>query len=417
MSKEKDTELQPNTEHLAKLLEGVDVWNAWSKEQRKDNVQFAPQLQGANLINTHLESADLRYANLNSVDLSYAHLEKANLSLAHLEKANLSLAHLEGAVLSSARLTGAKLIGTYLDGAVLTVTHFEGAILNGAHLAGAQLHFAHLEGADLSNSDLQNAQLFNAHLQGANLKQAYLENTNLREAHLNSANLESTWLQGADFQDADLTNTNLAYAKDIRFSDNKIKDAVITSTTKAPWLTLKKNYTNTMLLFHIVGVIAFFLPYLVNVAVWRSLNLMQELNLVETFSEQINVTKCFAEDCTPWPIWQLLIGLRRSWYFAALTLFLIPYNGLRIYLTQQVSILKDSEQATGITPTWQRDLPLLENDDETHNLFIRIINYRHGYRFLYRIHQILQVILWIAIASASIHAFSWLTDIVELPTK
>ena len=172
-----------------------------------------------------------------------------------------------------------------------------------------------------------------------------------------------------------------------------------------------------MMLFHIVGVIAFFLPYLVNVTIWRSLNLLQELNLIETLNENIFMTKCLAENCTSWQIWELLIGLRRNWVFAGLSLVLIPYNGFRIFLTQQVSVLKDSEQATGITPTWKRDLPDVEQRNVLFGLCLKLANYRHGYRFLFRIHQVLRVIFWIAIISAGIHAFQWLTDIVELPTK
>ena len=171
-----------------------------------------------------------------------------------------------------------------------------------------------------------------------------------------------------------------------------------------------------MMLFHFIGVVIFFLPYFINIAVWRSINLIQELNLVEALNGQVNLTQCFAESCTSWQIWELLIGGRRGWIFAVLSLVLIPYNGLRIYLTQQVGILKDIEVATGITPTWKKDVDF-EEVNNLYRFWLKINNYRQGYRFFYRIHQALEFVFWIAIASASIHTFKWLTDIVTLPTK
>jgi hypothetical protein len=54
-----------NPEHLEKLEEGVEAWNAW----RKANLDVVPDLADAGLTCAHLESA-----NLND-----AHLENSNL--------------------------------------------------------------------------------------------------------------------------------------------------------------------------------------------------------------------------------------------------------------------------------------------------------------------------------------------------
>lgn len=57
-------------EHLSKLREGVDAWNAW-RVQNPDKVPF---LKGADL-----QHADLREANLKGADLEGADLSGANL--------------------------------------------------------------------------------------------------------------------------------------------------------------------------------------------------------------------------------------------------------------------------------------------------------------------------------------------------
>jgi hypothetical protein len=100
-----------NEEHLARLREGVDAWNAWWIE--------------------HLDmSADLMEANLSGTDLS-----KANLIGANLIRADLSGSNLIGADLSGSNLSEAELSGSHLSAASLS-----GANLSGANLSGADLH-------------------------------------------------------------------------------------------------------------------------------------------------------------------------------------------------------------------------------------------------------------------------------------
>lgn len=108
-----------NPEHLAKLQEGVEAWNAW----RAQNTSIKPDLT----------RADLAKHNLADFDFTSANLIKANLSNANLSRAILRSANLTGANLSGARLKNAKLINTRLAGADLS-----GADLTGAKLTGAK---------------------------------------------------------------------------------------------------------------------------------------------------------------------------------------------------------------------------------------------------------------------------------------
>jgi len=73
-----------NPEHLAKLKEGVDAWNEWTRE----NSKVIPDLSGADLTGLDLRTADLRGALLDGADLSGTDLTDANLLSAKLGCAN-----------------------------------------------------------------------------------------------------------------------------------------------------------------------------------------------------------------------------------------------------------------------------------------------------------------------------------------
>lgn len=97
-----------NLEHLDPLMQGVEQWNAW----RRQNPVLRPDLHGAHLCATRLGGADFHGAILTSADLSYADLYKADLSGANLQYADLSYADLNGATLKQAALQHALLYQT-----------------------------------------------------------------------------------------------------------------------------------------------------------------------------------------------------------------------------------------------------------------------------------------------------------------
>jgi uncharacterized protein YjbI with pentapeptide repeats len=170
-------------------------------------------LEGANLLEAHLEEDIFVNAHLEGAFLVNAHLEGANLLEAHLEEAIFVNAHLEGAFLVNAHLEGTNLWMAHFEGAHLWGAHLEQAVLQQAHLEGANLLEAHLEGADLRQAHLEGADLRKAHFEGANLWRAHLEGADLREAHFEGANLVGAHLEGADFSKAKgLTDDKLVLA-------------------------------------------------------------------------------------------------------------------------------------------------------------------------------------------------------------
>jgi hypothetical protein len=157
-----------NPEHLAKLKEGVEAWNAWRKESRI----ISPDLSGSDLSEADLSGANLGGANLVRANLSRAYLHESNLN-----EANLRVADLRGSKLALADLSGADLVRAELGE----------ADLRGADLGGADLSPANLSGANLSGADLRWADLTLADLVGANLSEAKFGNTSFGGTELAGA--------------------------------------------------------------------------------------------------------------------------------------------------------------------------------------------------------------------------------------
>ena len=128
-----------NSEHIAKLKDGVKSWNEW--RQTQDIV--VPDLSCANL----RDHPDLRHLLRNQtptstnkllclpeIDLSRAKLEHSNLYMSNLSNANLSNANL-----AYTNLTHSTLQNADLEGAKFQETDLSGTTLIGANLTGTTL--------------------------------------------------------------------------------------------------------------------------------------------------------------------------------------------------------------------------------------------------------------------------------------
>jgi uncharacterized protein YjbI with pentapeptide repeats len=137
-----------NPEHLAKLKEGVEVWNKWRLQHRE--------------VTPDLRKADLRRANLRGAMLDWARLDGAQLVEADLREANLNFTSLHQANLSRANLWMATLVETRLARAKLTRARLIGAIARRADLSGADLSKADLSGTDLDGAELDRTRMADA---------------------------------------------------------------------------------------------------------------------------------------------------------------------------------------------------------------------------------------------------------------
>ncbi len=170
-------------EQLERLLDRVEEWNEWMKENPEIKVNLiGAYLEGANLEGADLRGADLDGANLNGAILRGAILRGAILRGADLSEADLSEADLRGAYLRGAILVGANLNGANLSEADLFRVELHGVNLRGAYLIGANLN-----GADLSEADLNRADLSGADLSEADFIRAIALNTTFTRANLTGA--------------------------------------------------------------------------------------------------------------------------------------------------------------------------------------------------------------------------------------
>jgi uncharacterized protein YjbI with pentapeptide repeats len=176
-----------NPEHLAKLKEGVEMWNRWRAEHSEI---VNPDLREAPLYKADLRGADLREADLGDACLSRANLWETCLQMADLSGADLREADFRGADLGHANLSRANAWGAYL-------------------------HSANLGGADLSETDLRNTDL---------------TSTNLSMAICRRANFEGARLVGTNLEKVDLNGARVygISAWDLRLRDSMQQNLVIT---------------------------------------------------------------------------------------------------------------------------------------------------------------------------------------------
>lgn len=261
--------------------------------------------------------------------------------------------HLENVILKGIRLENARLWGANLANAELMC----------ANLNNANLMYAHLENASLRMANLENAQLGYAHLNNANLWIAHLENTSLRVVNLENAVLRYSNLENAELMYANLDNADVRLTTGLVFDHNRASRLLISGDAPDPWSVLRRTYTGPAFFFHLTLLILFLLPYAGKTLffTWESkaVERIETLatNHVETIPDSISPVKdYFQQQLDRWneipkvsAIWPLL-GYP-SWWAMSLTFFLIIYNGLRFILTTRVSLLRDAEERSKITPT------------------------------------------------------------------
>ena len=188
-----------NPEHVARIQQGVEAWNAW----REENPDIRPDLSGANLGEANLDWAYLSRAQLSGGNLGGADLGGANLRSTNLSKANLIKADLSGANLHEANLREADLIE---------------ANLGGADLSRANLFWARLNHADLTGADLTSCRVHGVSAWGLKLERA--KQQNLIITYENESEITVDNIEVAQFVYLLLNNA-------------KIRDVIDTITSKA----------------------------------------------------------------------------------------------------------------------------------------------------------------------------------------
>lgn len=126
-----------NPEHVAKLKEGVEAWNAWREENPRvrpdlgqveglnahlngydftDTDFFNANLIGAQLKSTTLHGTDFQYADLVCAELQFAKLIDSNFSHARVDSADFSDSSLGGVTFDDTSLAGANFLRAKIGG-------------------------------------------------------------------------------------------------------------------------------------------------------------------------------------------------------------------------------------------------------------------------------------------------------------
>ncbi|RJP35032.1 MAG: pentapeptide repeat-containing protein [Candidatus Omnitrophota bacterium] len=190
-----------NPEHSAKLIEGVESWNAW----RKENPDVRPDLSGMYLSKMHLNHADFHDADLREVNLCEAVLRDTDFSGADLRGADVSDANLSDANLSHANFTEINLSNADLFRVNLRETD-----LSRSYLCQASFVEAHLNRVNLGRANLSEVDFFATDLSDADLHEANLSEANFFVTDLSRSNLCGAKLWGVELHESNLTAVNLA---------------------------------------------------------------------------------------------------------------------------------------------------------------------------------------------------------------
>ena len=116
-----------NKEHVAILIQGIDIWNRW-RETRPDVI---PDLSNADFSGFEIGFANLSKADLRNTNLSRAYLGNSNLFRAYLSNSNL-----KGADLHNANLSRTQSLATNFNKATLTGACLDDWNINSATLLG-----------------------------------------------------------------------------------------------------------------------------------------------------------------------------------------------------------------------------------------------------------------------------------------
>jgi len=270
-----------NPEHLARVNEGVSMWNYWRRPYKYDGTvrsllggERAPDLSGwdarslrtfdfqrfienyvphpgetkhlyedvqdgslspelqrygwQTLNDFDLSRTDLTGSNLSGIALRRSNLEGADLSSADLRGADLSEAKLQGAVLRGADLSGARCFSTNFSEADLTCATFRSA-----ELAASIFSSTKLIEADLTNADLQMAKLVGTDLTGATLSECRVYGISTWDLRLVSTIQKDLVITQSNQPVITVDNIEVAQFIYLLLNNSKLRGVIDSITSKA----------------------------------------------------------------------------------------------------------------------------------------------------------------------------------------
>lgn len=305
--------------------EGIRKWNSWKSAREKVEGDRDYELLVAGVLGGKKVKLDTEAKRF---DLRGARFSKTNLS-----EANLSYADLRGATM----------IGTICED-----TQFSISLLIDANLVGAKFKNASFYGANLKGS-----KLFTARMEGADLRRT------------KGLRLNNTFIRNAQFSPAGF----FPWSSD-------------------PWTQLRQSYTGPRLLFNLLMLFGFVVPLAAKVLFWFTVqqssssleaasmpvreevaSLRQELEAypgckpavaasqrLEKLVNNPNLAKCLGRECQERTVFSVLFGFdgHGGWWLPTFSVVMVAYNLLRGGMTWAVAGLRDNEERSGWSPSYNR---------------------------------------------------------------
>lgn len=279
-----------------------------------------------------------------------------------------------------------------------------------------------LHEADLRDANLIGAKLAFANLDSAGLSRAKLQVAKLAEANLITADLAAADLSGADLSKvmnlsgANLGGAKLFNVKGLILDGHFIRDASFSPNASDAWSVLRRKYTGTAFLFHMMLLLAFVIPYAARTAMWVAVNRSQvaicntagrlqraadkmieqqdqptAAVLRQIGDELAETEQSLTDKSRKWYVWQLLLAMDKGWGFCALAIALLLYNTGRGFLTRKVGAMRDEEERSGHAPAY------------------------YDYRRLFMLHRVVTVLWYVSVFTFGFHFYEWMKAPVYLP--
>ncbi|MCI0657368.1 MAG: hypothetical protein L0170_09900 [Acidobacteria bacterium] len=212
-----------------------------------------------------------------------------------------------------------------------------------------------------------------------------------------------------------LEGANLRHVVGLRLNTTRTRGARFTAGARDPWSILRRNYTGAQLAFRLLLLLAFVLPYMAKTMFWIGVNRSQATlmeiaerlekaaanlassgnpdasALAEVVARTRELEASMTRHSRKWSVWQLLLGLDKSWTYSTLAIALLLYYAARGLLTWRVGPLRDEEERSGYSPSWRE------------------------YGRLFVLHRIATVLFVVSLASFVWHGVHWLFTPVWLP--
>ena len=269
------------------------------------------------------------------------------------------------------------------------------------------LNWANLSGVNFLAADLTGAELRGANLTGAKLVGAVLAKANLSEANLATADLRRADLAGTVLSRANLTDADLTDVTGLELDSTRILHARFSPRANDKWSILRRTYTGPNMVLNLIFVLLFFVPLIVKGGTLAILaNAQHRIESVKgvehsfslstnckepqgIISATVDSVEIFHVPCRAEPVWKLLLGSGGPFgaFMPALTAVLIAYQIVRFLLTRQISLMRDAEERSGVSPPKAG---------------------RFTYPRLFRVHQALSFVFLIAVVAFALRAYEFL---------